>query len=112
VKKDKINGWKPEVMPDGSVQVNIGLVFDACCRGIHMLPETAKLLGFKDGDYIQIDHVERDTSIVREYVACQRGHTRMRKNYVYIDGESAHYANVDVNDVVLIKQAPYTVEIP
>lgn len=112
MKKDKINGWKPDVLPDGTVQMCVGLVFDACCRGVHMLPETAKLLGFEDGDFIQIDHAERCTSIVRQYVQCQRGHSRMRKNYVYIDGESAHFANVDVNDVVVIKSAPYAVETP
>jgi len=77
-----------------------------------MLPETAQRMGFKKGDYIQIDHDERGTVVVRELVGCNRGCFGMHSGYVYMDSLSAHYLNTELHDEVRVKQAEYPLDCP
>lgn len=89
-----------------------GVVLHVCCPGFHMLPETARKLGFKHGNYLCVSHPERDTQIVRELVSCNRGCPGMRKDYLYMDVESAHYLLTEVHDHIEVKLAEYEMDIP
>ena len=104
----------PLILQDGTKLVRIGIMSDACCSGISMLPETALKLGFNHGDYLQMDHDERGTSVVREFVRCRRGRplSALRGDHVYIDGLSAYFMQTECHDIVKIKQAEYPVENP
>ena len=84
----------------------------ACCTGLHMLPETARRLGFKHGDYLQVDHDERGTRIVRELVSCNRGCAGMQHDYVYMDEGSAHYLDTTVHETLKVKPSEYTLDCP
>lgn len=90
----------------------VGIVLHVCCPGFHMLPETARTLGLKHGNYLQVEHEERGTRIVRELVSCNRGCPGMRKNYLYMDSESAHYLGTDLHDPVTVKLAEYEMDSP
>lgn len=109
-KKKKKKTSQPPVQ-DGALLMHIGVVMDACCSGLHMLPSTAEAAGFKPGDYLQLDHVERDTCVVRRLVHC-RECPGMRRDYVYIDTETAHYLSTDLHERVRVKQAEYPMEMP
>jgi len=91
--------------------MHVGIVLDACCAGIHLLPEVAQRLGFKPGDYFQVDHDERCTVIVRPLVGC-RMNDGMRPNYVYLDQQSAYYLTTDVHEIVRLRPAAYPVDCP
>lgn len=84
---------------------------DACCSGLHMLPSTAEAAGFKAGDYLQLDHVERDTCVVRRLVHCSEC-PGMRRDYVYIDTQTAHYLDTQLHEQVKVKLADCTLEMP
>lgn len=102
---------KPLPLQDGVLLMRVGIVLDACCAGLHMLPQTACAAGFRPGDYLSVDSDERSTQIVRKLVHC-RVATGMRRDYVYLDPESAHYLDCDLHDPVRIKRADYDMETP
>lgn len=91
--------------------MHVGIVMDACCAGLHMLPETANQAGFKPGDYLLVDSDERCTQIVRRLVPCQTV-TGMRRDYVYLDPQSAHYLTCDLHEEVRIRRAEYDMDVP
>lgn len=103
----------PSAKPhSGVVRLRLGMVQDACCSGIHLLPVTAKRLGFQAGDYLQLDVAARSTSVIRQLVGCNRGCAGMRRNYVYIDPQSLHYLDAGLHDTVTVSLAPYPLECP
>jgi hypothetical protein len=110
-KKQKTSRSQALVIQDGALLMRIGVVMDACCTGLHMLPSTAEAAGFKAGDYLQLDHVERDTCVVRRLVHCSEC-PGMRRDYVYIDTQTAHYLSTDLHERVRVKQADYPMEMP
>lgn len=102
---------KPLVLQDGALLMRVGVVLDACCAGLHMLPETACVAGFRPGDYLLIDSDERCTQIVRKLVHCHVA-TGMRCDYVYLDPQSAHYLTCELHEKVTVKRAEYDMEMP
>ena len=89
-----------------------GVVLHVCCPGFHLLPATARALGVKHGNYLQVSHPEHDTCIVRELVSCNRGCPGMREDYLYMDAESAHYLLTEVHDCIEVKLAEYEMDFP
>jgi len=102
----------PVLQADGTVTMRVGVVVDACCCGIYMLPQTAEQLGFKRGEHLQVDHDERGTCIVRELVRCTRGCQGMQPDYIYLDGESAGYLNAELHEQVKLRVSPWAVDVP
>lgn len=101
----------PVVIENGAALLKIGVVVDACCRGLYMLPSTAEQAGFKIGDFLQVDHDDGGTVIVRRLAHCvQSG--QMRHNYVYMDEQSASYLETELHDDVRVKRSEYDMESP
>lgn len=71
----------------------------------------AKNCGFKPGDYIQIEHEERGTQVVRMLAACN-GCVGMRRGYIYLDAESLRYLEGRVHDPVRLTPAEYPLDCP
>lgn len=94
--------------------MHVGVILDACSCGILMLPSVAERLGFKPGDYFQIENEDRDTVIVRSLLPCHTriGEAVMRENYVYLDTQSAYYLIADVHEIVRVRPAQYPVDCP
>lgn len=90
----------------------VGVVLDVCCPGLHLLPATARALGYQSGTYLQVDCDARSTVVVRELVGCNRGCPGMRNDYIYMDRETAHYLGVELHDEVTIKRAEYELDMP
>lgn len=90
----------------------VGVVLEAGCSGLHMLPATARSLGFTSGTYLQINCAVRSTVVIRELVGCSRGCPGMRKDYIYMDPETAHYLCAELHDEVTITRAEYEMDVP
>lgn len=90
--------------------MKLGLVADQCCACVHIDPVMAKSCGFKPGDYIQVDHEERGTRIVRMLAHCNC--IGMRRGYVYMDAESLRYLEGNVHDLVRLTPAEYPLDCP
>jgi hypothetical protein len=101
----------PLALQDGALILRMGVVLDACCSGLHMLPSTAALAGWRHGAYLQIESDAHSTSIVRRLIHC-REVSVMRPNYVYLDPQSAHYLLADLHENLRVKEAEYEMETP
>lgn len=89
-----------------------GIVMNVCCAGFHLLPETAQRLGYRSGNYLTVTDAARCTSVTRELVSCNRGCPGMRKDYIYMDPETAHYLDTEVHNEVSVALSPYEMDFP
>ena len=91
--------------------VKSGLVLDTCQSGVYVVPAVAAKLGLVDGDYLEIECDDRGTKIVRQFCSCDcfRGG---RAGFVYMDGESASYLNVQPHQEVIIRKSAYQLSVP
>ena len=93
-------------------RLRAGVVLETCCAGFHMQPATARRFGFEGGSFIQAEHPEKDTVIVRELMTCRCVGRGMHKDYIYMDEESARYLNLSVHDELVIAPAQYPMDMP
>lgn len=105
----------PVMLSDGSAILLLGIVADAMCSCVHLMPSTVELLRLKPGDYIQIADEERCTQIVRKLAdkgSCCECVSGMRPNYLYLDRRSAYYLDSELHACLRIKPAEYPLECP
>lgn len=105
----------PVVLSDGSAVLRLGIVADAMCSCVHLMPSTLQSLRLKPGDYIQIADEERCTQIVRKLAdkgSCCECVSGMRPNYLYLDRRSAYYLDSELHATLHVKPAEYPLECP
>ena len=91
------------------ITLQAGVILSAGGTGFYLQPATARRLGFKCGDYVQVDSPDHGTSIIRELVGCKHC---CSGRYIYMDEESAYYLNACLSDEIVVKLAEYTLNIP
>lgn len=91
---------------------HVGIVIQVRCSGFHLLPETARRLGYRSGNYLTVTDDARCTSVTRELVSCNRGCPGMRKDYIYMDPDTAHYLDSEVHSAVSVTLAEYEMDSP
>lgn len=94
------------------LRVGVVLDLEVCCPGLHMLPATARSYGFSSGTYLQIECEAHSTVVIRKLVGCNRGCPGMRKGYVYVDPETAHFLCVRLHEEVTLTRSELELEVP
>jgi len=114
--KGKIKGSKPKFpvrLPDGSIEMRLGILADADFSGLLIRHDVLTQLGFKPGQWIEVESARQGTKVTRMMMCSDcEGYTGVRGDYVYMDPVSAQCLAGDVEEVVRVNAAEHTFDIP
>jgi hypothetical protein len=101
------------LLPDGSALFHAGIIADADFTGTFMQHDVLARMGYKAGDYVQIELEDRGTAITRK-IACSdcAGYSKLLGNYIYMDPQSAFFLEAETSVIVRVRPAQCTFDMP
>lgn len=101
------------LLPDGSALFHAGIVADADFTGTLMEHDALTRMGYRAGDYVEIELEERGTTITRK-IACAdcEGYSKLLSNYIYMDPASAFFLEAEACVIVRVRPAKCTFDVP